>query len=397
MRRDKIPPFSRFSTYDFLLCFSRTDCLQMRVASARPALGYVSAIAGVLAATLLLIPFRDHINSTTTSLVFLLVVLLAAILFGSRPALVASVMAALSFNYFFLPPYYTLTIAEPQNWVALIAFLAVALTVGQLSANARARAEMAEDLYKQLQDAFEQASEAEAVKKSEKLKSALLDAVTHDLRTPLTSIKAATTMLIDENSKHAVHRTLDPERSADLLEVINEETDRLNTFVESMVELARIEAGDLNWPQTTVAVDEIVTGAVRRAVGIVGGRHMNIDIEPELPLLNVDARSISEVIFNLIDNAVKYSPDETPIEITARRVNGKVEFAVQDQGPGIAQAERENVFQKFYRRDNASKGFGLGLAIARGIVEAHGGHIRIGESAAGCRVVFEIPVDTANE
>jgi two-component system sensor histidine kinase KdpD len=131
-------------------------------------------------------------------------------------------MAAFSFNFFFLPPFYTLTIAEPQNWIALIAFLIVAGTVGQLSANAKYRAELAEDLYDKLQAAFEQASEAEALKKSEKLKSSLLDAVTHDLRTPLTSIKASVTTLLDSEGGHRTIE-LDAEGRREFLDVINEE------------------------------------------------------------------------------------------------------------------------------------------------------------------------------
>ena len=129
---------------------------------------------------------------------FWLVVLFVAILWGSRPALLASVLGVVCFNFFFIPPVYTFTIADPQNWVALAVFFITALTVGQLSARARRRARQAEAqrseikrLYEDLQEAFERASEAEALKRSERLKSALLDAVTHDIRTPLTSIKVA--------------------------------------------------------------------------------------------------------------------------------------------------------------------------------------------------------------
>ena len=199
-------------------------------------IGYLSAFVAVAVLTVALIPAREHVNSTTVALAFVLSVLVTAILFGRRPALVSSLLAAFSLNFFFLPPYNTLTVAEPENWIALAVFLIVALTVGQLSAIAKRRAETAEKLYADLQTAFEQASEAEAIRRSEKIKSALLDAVTHDIRTPLTSIKAATTMLIKE--QQAVHTTLEPGAHADLLAVIDEETDRLNTFVESMVELA---------------------------------------------------------------------------------------------------------------------------------------------------------------
>lgn len=153
--------------------------------------GYLAAVLGVGLVTLLLIPFTEHINSATVSLCLLLTVLVAATLFGSRPALLASLLALFVFNFFFLPPLYTLTIADSQNWVAFAAFVFTSLIAGQLSSYARRRAQEAnrqreeiEKLYSDLQGAFEQASEAEALRRSEMLKSALLDAVTHDLRTP---------------------------------------------------------------------------------------------------------------------------------------------------------------------------------------------------------------------
>ncbi len=358
---------------------------------------YLIATIGVAVTTLILVQFRVHFNSTTIALVFLLLVLVVATLFGSRPALLTSLIAAFSLNFFFLPPLYTLTIAEPQNWISLFVFLAIAATVGQLSAKAKHRAEVAEGLYKELRGAFEQASQAEALKRSEKLKSSLLDAVSHDLRTPLTSIKAATTMLLEEHRKDAIHRTLNPERSGDLLEVIDEETDRLNSFVESMVELARIEAGDVNWRRTPVTADEIIANALQRASGITKNHAVTVKIEPNLPTLSVGPKAIAEVLYNLIDNAVKYSAVGGEIVIRSDRNKGTVRFSVDDEGIGIPLSERENVFHKFYRADKASKGFGMGLAIANGIIEAHDGRIWIEDAEHGTRFLFELPIEVSNE
>src|SRR6185436_2290164 len=166
---------------------------------------YVGAAFAIAAATLLLVPFRQSINSATVALGYLLVILFVAIFARSGPALVSSVLAGLCFNFFFLPPFHTFAIANAQNWIALFAFFVTAIAVGQLSGRAKRRAEEAEDakreierLYFELQDTFERSTQAKALKQSERLKSALLDAVTHDLRTPLTSIKAsATTLLAD--------------------------------------------------------------------------------------------------------------------------------------------------------------------------------------------------------
>src|SRR6185295_16199653 len=204
-------------------------------------LGYVVALVVICAATVVLRSFGDHVNSTTVALTFLLLVLFLATAWGPKPAVLASVVAASSFNYFFLPPVGTFAISDPHNWVAIVAFLITAVTVGQLSARAKQRTEEAEvgkreieRLYEELRDAFERASHAEALRQSEKLKSALLDAVTHDLRTPLTSVKASITTLLDEargTPDSEEHITLDPESRIEMMEVIDQESDRLNRFI----------------------------------------------------------------------------------------------------------------------------------------------------------------------
>jgi K+-sensing histidine kinase KdpD len=355
-------------------------------------IGYLTALSGVVAVTSILVPFRDLINTTIVALALLLVTLLVATIFGSKTAFLSSFLGVLAFNFFFLPPFHTLSISEPQNWAALAVFLIVAVTVGELSAKARHRAEEAERLYGELQDAFEKTSQAEALRQSEKLKSALLDAVTHDLRTPLTSIKASITMLIEEHGQDSIHITLEPEGRRELLEVINEESDRLNNFVESMVELARLEAGNMAWRKSRTSVEEIIANALQRTDRLAVRHNISVDIGSDLPLLSADSKAIAEVVYNLIDNAAKYSPENSQIKVSARKVRDKIEFSVEDEGKGVAAEDREKVFEKFYRGDKSSKGFGLGLAIVRGIVEAHGGTIRIEDGAIGSRFVFDLPV-----
>ena len=364
------------------------------------------AFLGTAAVTALLVLFREQINSTTTALVYLLVVLFVALFWGSGPALVASVVAVLCFNFFFLPPFYTFHVAHLENWIALFAFFTTALAVGQLSAREKRRAEEAkrgereiERLYKELQAAFERASQAEALKQSERLKSALLDAVTHDLRTPLTSIKASITTLIDE--ARAPEFALDKESRREMLEVIDEESDRLNRFISGLIDLARIDAGELQLRRQWGVIDEIVSAALARAQPLVQEHEVEVKIDKELPAVRVDERAVSEVVYTLIDNAAKYSPRGSKIKITAGVSDGMIEMAVEDQGPGVPAALRERVFDKFFRatRDgdvstHQPSGTGMGLAIAKGIVEAHEGKIWI-ESATdghGARVVFTLPV-----
>jgi two-component system sensor histidine kinase KdpD len=363
---------------------------------------------GVIAITAILIPLRAHVNSTTVGFAFLLAVLFVAIIGGSMPALFASVLAMLSFNFFFLPPFHTFTIADPQNWVALTAFFITALAVGQLSARARRRAAEAEAarveirrLYEDLQNAFDKASEAEALKRSERLKSALLDAVTHDIRTPLTSIKASATLLLEDREATEQVERLGPEEQTAMLRVINHGADRLDRFVEGIVDLARIEAGDMKLYRNWGAVDDIIDAALAQAEPLTRKHRIAISVEDELPVVRVDARAVAEVIYTLIDNASKYAPLDTLIAIEAKQVaDDIVEIAVEDQGPGIPVRLREKVFERLYRvtnngaTGNRTGGIGMGLAIAKGIVEAHSGRIWIedGTENHGARIVFTVPV-----
>lgn len=366
--------------------------------------GYI--VAGLIILTMIaaLAPFQESLSSTTVSLILLLGVLLTATVWGSAPAYLASVLAVLGFNFFFLPPVGTFHIADQQNWIALFVFLMTSLVVGNLSAQTKRRAAIAEArsreverLYAELKSAFELASEAEALRRSEQLKTALLDAVTHDLRTPLTSIKMSVTTLLAER-KSPTPPALDDEGENELLEVINQETDRLNHFIEGMVELARIEAGDLQMRRNWGAIDDIIETSVTRADPLLSRHRLEIQLDRELPSVRADNKALAEVVYTLLDNAAKYSPPGTTILITARSPDEDlIEVAVTDEGRGIPRELRDRVFDKFFRvksTDGPVGGIGMGLAIARGIVEAHGGRIRIedGPFGRGTRVVFTIPV-----
>ncbi len=375
----------------------------MAYLSARKIVRFSIPLAAVALVTAIPESVHTRVSPTTIALIFLLVILFSASFFGRNPALLASLGAMLSFNYFFLPPYGTWHIADSTNWVAWIAFILTAVTAGELSAYARRRADEAERgkleierLYMELQTAFEQASQAEALRQSEQLKSSLLDAVTHDLRTPLTSIKAsATTLLEDKREKF-----LDDEGQTEFLEIINEETDRLNEFIEGMVGLAKIEANALGIRKSWSAVEEIVNNAIERAKNHLKSNQISIEIEANLPNVLVDASSIAEVVYTLLDNAAKYSPNGSHIRISARRAESEtVEIAVEDEGKGVVPHMREKVFEKFVRAETedihtTASGLGLGLAIARGIVESQNGRIRIEDGADGFKTkfVFQIPI-----
>jgi K+-sensing histidine kinase KdpD len=364
---------------------------------------YGAAVFASACTVIALVAVSPAINLTTVSLIFVLLVILVAMWGGRGPALSASVIALLSFDFFFIPPYHTLTIGSPQDWVAFAAFIITALTVGQLSSRAKERAAEAEgrrreveELYRQLQAAFEEATEAESLRRSEALKTALLDAVTHDLRTPLTSIKASVTALLDASPQDSgPWKTSELDR--ELLMVINEESDRLNRFVEEMMSVARIEAGQLTLTQSPTAAEDIVNDAVERASGMIGHRQVEITIQEGLPLLVVDAASVAQALYEILENAAKYSPPNTSIRIKALRADaGMLEISVENEGAPVPPELRERVFEKFFRvpdRGRGPKGFGMGLAIARGIVEAHKGRVWMegGSKRRGTVVRFTVP------
>jgi K+-sensing histidine kinase KdpD len=373
-------------------------------------LRYGGALLSVLAVTFFLEPFHEITNTATVALTFLLLILFIATFAGRNPALLASTAAMFCFNYFFLPPVRTFTIADSQNLVTWAAFLITAVTAGELSAYAKRRASEAEKrkaeiekLYEELRGVFEKASEAEALRRSEKLKSALLDAVTHDLRTPLTSIKASVTTLLDgEGGDQSIE--LDDESRREFLDIINEETDRLNQFIEGMVELAQIEAGSNGLRRSWSDVPEIIEAALYRAENLLRNRHITLKLEENLPLVRADSKALAEVIYTLLDNAAKYSPENSQIEISARLAGEEaVEISVADEGEGVPAEWRERIFDKFFRVDDAEKsisklkGMGLGLAIAKGIIEAHEGKISVADNADGRGAKFTAVVPIGDD
>ena len=354
----------------------------------RALLKYVIAAVLLSVAAAVLISFRAHANLTTVSLVFVVVITTTAMIFGSGPALLNTALGLLILNYFFIPPFYTWSIRDPQNWIAFTVFAVTAVMVGQLSSRAKKMAAQAEArrveierLYEELRKAFAEASQAEALRNSERLKSALLDAVTHDLRTPLTAIKASATELLETGTE----TDLSEEARRELLQVIDEEADRLDRFVESMMELAKIEGGQLSLKRAPVSALDIVNAALERCAVALQRFPVEVAVSTDVPKLQADASSIAAVVVELLDNASKYSKQGSQIRISAENDgHGEVLMSVCDRGTGIAEEHRAKIFEKFYRHPRVrSAGFGLGLAIAKGIVEAHGGKIWVEANPQG--------------
>jgi two-component system sensor histidine kinase KdpD len=470
---------------------------------------YRYAVAMGTVAVVVLAYTRLPVNHTTVALTFLLVVLGLASRWGLTIATITAVVATLAFNYFFLPPVHHFTVAEPQNWLALLAFLTSAILASRLSERARrearnanrrrkeverlyflsqqllatenvmellnsipqfvrdafgltaaamylpkrkevyrtgldhpelseeqlesvsCRGELVVDEKKQLcfvplrigvrpvgslglegailsretleavgslvaisierAGAVETLTRTEATRESEKLRSALLDSVTHEFRTPLTAIKLSVTTLLAPDAVSA-------EASHELLTVINEETDRLNRLVGEAAEMEQLDAQKVELHREAHPVRKVIEAALLRAKQVLTGREVKLQIPDALPPVRVDLERIAEVLVQLLENAAKYSPAGTPITITAEPAGKMVSISVSDRGPGIDDMEQSLIFEKFYRgRDQRYRiqGTGMGLAIAKAIVEAHGGTIGV-TSQMGCGSVFYFTVPSSS-
>lgn len=449
-----------------------------------------------------------HVNQTTVALSFLLAILAVSAVWGTVVSVAMSLVAVIAFNYFFLPPIGTLTIADPQNWVALAAFLVTSIVGSQLSSRIRTEADEAhqrrrevERLYQfsrkllgegnviqlmnaipdyivesfeagaaalflpqkdkfyrsgfgaahldeeKMKQAFsldefsadtsqgqyfipihlgvrpigslgisgsqlsrqsldaistlvaiaieraravEQLGQTEAERQGERLKSALLDSITHDFRTPLTSMKAAVSSLLSSLPS-------DKTQTHELLSIINEECDRLNRLVEEAGEMAKLEAGEVSLDLAPVPMEEIIRAAIGHCSACLDGRPVDLRIATGLPPVRADRERAKEALVQLIDNANLYSAKDQPITITAELTGDTVTTSVADRGPGIDEFEQTMIFDKFYRGKDQRylvRGTGMGLPIAKALIVAQHGTISVtSQLGHGSVFAFTLPVD----
>jgi len=450
------------------------------------------------------------INPTTVALTLLVAVLIVSALWGLRYAVFLATFATLALNYYFLPPVGTFRIAETQNWVALLAFLAAAVIASQLSERARNEALHATqqrteierlyafsqrllttenvpellnsipryivesfgvtgaalfvvgrgDIYRsssgtreldgeQLRAiaargeptmdrehefsftplrlgvrsvgalglsgglvsretleavgsliaiaiertaAIEKLGKAEASRESENLRSAILDSVTHEFRTPLTAIKASATSLLSD-------RNLDSVQQLELITVINEETDRLNHLVGEAADMAQLDANQVELKRGLHRIREAIDPAIEEAGQSLANHTIEIDVADHLPLVSMDLERIKGVLLQLLENAGKYSAPGSPIHITIEADDRTLTVSVADRGPGIDDFEQSLIFDKFCRGKNERyrvQGTGMGLAIAKAVVEAHGGSINV-TSQVGHGSVFSFALPLGSQ
>ena len=505
----------------------------VRAAQEQPSLNpipYIAALLSVGAALGVAWLIRPWIGVESVDLVFLTAIIGVAVRFGLLPSLVASVAASLCYNFFFLPPIYTFTIADPTNVAAFVTFTVVAVIVSNIAARMRSQAGIAatrasttEALYafsrklagtgtlddvlwasafqiasmlkvrvvlllpedgwiavkagyppedtldqsdlaaanwawhndraagrgadtlpgaqrlflpmrtarstvgvvgidsdkpgplltpdqRRLFDALidqaalaiervhlaEDVDRAKRTAETERLRAALLTSLSHDLRTPLSAILGAASALRELADR------LSAEERADLLSTIVDELERLNRFIANLLDMTKLEAGAVAPKSAMHDPADIVSTALKRASKILAQHTIETELQPGLPMVQVDPVLLEQVLFNLLDNAAKYAPAGTPIRVEGWKDPEAVYLQVVDEGPGIPPGDLERIFDKFYRvqkGDHVRAGTGLGLAISRGFVEAMDGTIGAANRAGRTGAVFTIrlPVPAQGE
>jgi two-component system sensor histidine kinase KdpD len=356
----------------------------------------VGLVAGFAAA---LVPFRDSTSTATTALALVVPVVVAAWAGGRLSALLTAAAAAVALEVMFLPPYNTFKLDFFDDAVALLVFTIVALSVGTLVALeaerglvAEQRAAEIETLYEERRSMEEEQHRLAAEKRALELvgdyRSALLRSVSHDLRTPLSTIRAVTSDL-------RAGTAYDADTRDELLDLVGDEADRLDRLVANLLSLSRIEAGSLAPERQAVPLDELLTDRVRKLNRVLREVRVQVDVPFTLPLADADYTLVDQVLTNLLENAARHSPAGGTIRVRARERDGWIDVSVSDEGPGIEPSERARIFEPFTRGQGSSSS-GVGLAICRAIVEAHGGTISVEEAdTGGARFVFTLPVRRA--
>lgn len=295
---------------------------------------------------------RPWISQPDLVLLYLLVVVVAASRLGRGPSLVAAALSVLAFDFFFVPPTFTFQVSEKRYVLTFAVMLVVSLVTSGLSIRVT----------------------------TEERRSSLLSALSHDLRTPLAAITGAATTLRDESA------AIDGAQRRELLDTICEEADRLERLVRNLLDMTRLESGALVVKRQWMPLEEIVGSALTRLESQLDGRPVRTDLPADLPLVSADAALLEQVFVNLLENAAKYTPRGSPVEIIARAPADAEAIAIEvaDRGPGIAAGDEARLFDKFFRGPQAgSSGAGLGLAICRGVIDAHGGTIAAANRPGG--------------
>jgi K+-sensing histidine kinase KdpD len=317
---------------------------------------------------------RDHVPEDV--MVYLLGIVIVSLRYGFAASLFATALSGFCVDLIFIPPYFSLAVSDFRHVVMFGVMFFVAVVISRLTQQAREQAEAREQLAREAQR-----SQLEV--ETERLRNALLSSVSHDLRTPLGVITGSASTLLSDDG------VLTDAARRDLLATVYEEAERLNRLVANLLDMTRLASGALRVVKEWHPVDELVGVALARVESRLAGRQVDVQLPAELPPVAVDAVLVEQVLINLLENAAKYTPKNSALSITAHASTSprgaEMIVEVADVGPGIPVEERTRIFEKFHRLGHEREGIsaGLGLAICRGIVEAHGGRIWVDARSGG--------------
>ncbi|HTL47059.1 MAG TPA: DUF4118 domain-containing protein [Verrucomicrobiae bacterium] len=340
--------------------------------------GYAQSLLMVVLVTLGGELLKRTIEPINLIMFYLLAVIVAGIRWGHGPAVLTSVLSVLAFDFFLIPPYLTFGVEDFQYVFTFAGFLIVGLITSELMTKTKEQARKARQL--------------ELLRATKKLQTALLNSVSHDLRTPLASIIGSISMLLQDEP------SLAEETIKGLLRDAYGESLRLNRLVGNLLDMTRLEAGALNLSFKSCDLRDVLGVALQELADKLEQRRIKTQIPHDLPEISADFSLIMKVLVNLIDNAAKYSSEDTPIRIAAKTQGDRIKIEIMDEGIGIAPKDLKPIFDKFYRASHPStvEGLGLGLSIAKGIVEAHHGEIWA-ESGAGKGTTFVVLLPYSKE
>jgi K+-sensing histidine kinase KdpD len=340
--------------------------------------GYGRAVLAVIAATALGWPLyhgfhlpdeqrRPILTDTNVLMLYLLAVLWVATRQRQREAIAASILSVAAFDFCFTRPYLSFSVADQQYLITFSVMLLTAIVISTLTAHVRQQSEAARQAWERAEAEF--------------LRNTLLSAVSHDLRTPIAGITGAATTLIEAGEK------LSRQSRAELLDTIAAEAQMMEQRINNLLSMTRLDSGGVAVTREWQHIQEVVGAALRSLARRLGDRPVQTRIASDLPLVYIDGLAIEQVLFNLVDNVLEHTRSDSPIEIEASASARELVLSVADQGPGLPPGVEKRIFDKFFRApspgNKSARGLGLGLAICKGIVEAHGGMLSAANRPTG--------------
>lgn len=338
---------------------------------------YLYSIGAICITSLVCYGLSAFVGYRLIGFILLVTVSLIAMLFDILPVLLAAMLSALIWDYFFIPPFFTFQIGSADDTMLLLMYFVVATVSGVLTLKIRQIEKIA----------WQKEEKAKTVK----LYNTLFNSLSHELRTPIATIIGATDNLQNNNEN------LSAQNRHELIGEISKASFRLNRQVDNLLNMSRLEAGFIQPRKDWCDITELVYHIVKRVEENVVAQKINININPQIPLFKIDAGMLEQVLYNLLNNAILYTQPHCTIDIIALAYADMLQVIIEDDGDGFPEDEITQVFDKFYRlKQTAAGGTGLGLSIVKGFTEAQGGSVYLeNKKPSGAKFVIEIPSETS--